>query len=321
MNTETLANKDSVQIQKHGPITWVDVSRPSPEVFAHLESEYHLHPVHLEESIQRIQHDRVEREAGYLFFVLHLPLQNQHNGRIHDGQVGIFLGKDTLITIHHGHLPVITDIFTACGHDDVQKEQYFHRGAAFLLYTIIAEILNDMFDMAETLQSELDSIEDLVFGNSTSDTYAIGVIRQKIVKLSRLTGPKRIILDDLAQQVDSFADRSITRYYSNNTKTVNKLWEVLEEAKETVEIYKDADFITSTERTNKTLAILTLVFTLTIPATVVGAFYGMNVPLPGGLASGAWNFWGQYTTLWFVLLLSIGSAVGMYAYFKIRRWL
>ena len=38
----------------------------------------------------------------------------------------------------------------------------------------------------------------------------------------------------------------------------------------------------SQEKTNKILAVLTIVFTPSISATVIGTFYGMNINLPGG---------------------------------------
>jgi magnesium transporter len=101
---------------------------------------------------------------------------------------------------------------------------------------------------------------------------------------------------------------------------VNKLWEEIEEANETVEVYKDADFTTSTEQTNRILAILTLVFTFTIPITVVGTLYGMNVLLPGGIETGEWTFFGRYTTFIILLVLSTLMALAMYLYFKRKKW-
>lgn len=95
---------------------------------------------------------------------------------------------------------------------------------------------------------------------------------------------------------------------------------VIGEAQETIEIFKDADFTTSTEQTNRILAILTLVFTFTIPITVLGTLYGMNVPLPGGLSSGVWTFLGPFTTLGVIVTVAVLSAVAMYAYFHKKRW-
>jgi Mg2+ and Co2+ transporter CorA len=50
----------------------------------------------------------------------------------------------------------------------------------------------------------------------------------------------------------------------------------------------------SQEKTNKILAMLTIVFTLSIPATVIGTFYGMNINLPGEIVMGSDSAWALY---------------------------
>jgi magnesium transporter len=77
----------------------------------------------------------------------------------------------------------------------------------------------------------------------------------------------------------------------------------------------------STEKTNKILAVLTILFTLSIPSTVIGSFYGMNINLPGGLETGAWNFFGTYTTLIVILIISTFSALLMIWYFRRLGWI
>ena len=90
--------------------------------------------------------------------------------------------------------------------------------------------------------------------------------------------------------------------------------------KEIVEIYNDTDFVTSSNRTNTVLSFLTLIFTLTLPAAVIAAFYGMNIPIPGALVPGALGYFGTYTSLLFVVVLMIVPTVIMAAYFKRRGW-
>jgi magnesium transporter len=45
------------------------------------------------------------------------------------------------------------------------------------------------------------------------------------------------------------------------------------------------------------------------------------VPLPGGLATGAWTFLGHYTTFIMLVILSSLLALGMYLYFRHKKWL
>ncbi len=315
METKTAT---SLRQQSHYNVTWVDVQNPTEDDFKKLEQDFQLHPVHLTESIQKIQHTQVEREDNYLFLVLHFPVASQPGGKLLIGQVGIFLGRDFMVTIRTADSAGLGALYAEC--DKEQDSSFFNQGSGFLAYNAIGSLISDVSQMTDEVIAELDEVEDLVFDNTNSDSERIGKLRQKIVRLRRMIGPKRQILKDLADQVDSFSGQEVARQFSNNTKSANKLWENIEEAKETIEIFKDADFTTSTEHTNQILAILTLLFTFTIPVTVGGTLYGMNVPLPGGIEAGPWTFLGEYTTF---VLLAAGSglvALVMYIYFKSKKW-
>lgn len=310
---------EGVRILEHENITWVDVQNPSKAVLAELEQKYHLHPIHLLESTQKIQHNQVDREKEYLFFVLHYPVAGAKRDELTFGQVGIFLGKNFLITIRNMASTSIVNLFEEYQQAEHAKQSFRH-GAGYILYVMIGRLLNEISMMTDVINTELDEIEGLVFGNTKSDAQRIGILRQKIVKLTRIIGPKRILLEDLTDQIDSFTHKELAKYYANNTKAANRLWEVIQEAKETVEIYKDADFTTSTEQTNQILAVLTILFTLTIPITVVASVYGMNVNLPGGIMVEPWHFLGTYTTLIVMVGLSILLAFLTFLYLRIKKW-
>ncbi|MDA4134350.1 MAG: magnesium transporter, partial [Thaumarchaeota archaeon] len=86
------------------------------------------------------------------------------------------------------------------------------------------------------------------------------------------------------------------------------------------EIYKDTDFVTSSNRTNTVLSILTIIFTLTIPATLLSSIYGMNIPLPGGLSTGPLDFAGEYSSLVVIFVLMLIPALVMAWYFRRAGW-
>jgi magnesium transporter len=76
----------------------------------------------------------------------------------------------------------------------------------------------------------------------------------------------------------------------------------------------------SSEKSNQILAILTIIFTLAIPATVVGTFYGMNINLPGGIETGNLEIFGSYSTLIIIFLASAIPALVMLIYFRKLGW-
>ena len=109
-------------------------------------------------------------------------------------------------------------------------------------------------------------------------------------------------------------------YFDDVIDHIDKVIETLEESRETMEIYKDTDFVLSTEKTNKVLAVLTIIFTLAIPSTVIGTFYGMNVNLPVGLDNHA-SILGPFTTFIIVIIASAIPAIMMFVYFKKLGWI
>jgi len=95
--------------------------------------------------------------------------------------------------------------------------------------------------------------------------------------------------------------------------------EALDESKETVEIYKDTDFMLSSEKTNKILSFLTILFTLSIPITVLGTFYGMNLFIPGSVNQGTSQV--DYYPISLIIAGSIASTIIMIWYFRRLGWM
>ena len=118
-----------------------------------------------------------------------------------------------------------------------------------------------------------------------------------------------------------YCKANLDLHYEDLHDRVSKVWDTLGSAQERVDIFNDTDFVLSTERTNKILAVLTIMFTLAIPATLIGTFMGMNVNLPGGVETGPWLFLGTYTTLILVLVASLVPAALMMWLFWRWRWL
>lgn len=312
-NTPAMHIKSNVKTQEHNGIRWADVENPDSEAFAQLGKDYGFHPLHVDNNLLKGQLPRVEHEADYIFLLLQIPHYEVSEDRILTHPIGIFLGKDYLITVHDGHRSTVRRLFHTCEKHQEVCDQYFKKNPGHLFYKIVDALLEDVATLVQAVLQELDEIEDRVFDNNRSDAFQIGRLRQKIIKLTRVTSSLKVVLGDVK-------DENLAKYYGSNANAANRLWETMEEARETIEIYKDADFTLSTEKTNQILAILTLLFTLTIPATIFGTFYGMNILLPGGLEAGSWHFLGEYTTLKIVAAGSIIPAILMFTYFRSKKW-
>lgn len=171
--------------------------------------------------------------------------------------------------------------------------------------------------MPERLLENIEDIEDIVFDRRTDAADEISYIRREITVLRRIAIPLRTILSEIiVKDIKRFSDQDLTDYFDDMNDHLNKVIETMEQSKETIEIYKDTDFMHATNRSNRILAVLTIIFTLTMPVTILSSLYGMNVDIPALNQSDSLAFLGKHTT--FILIVSGSTAAAgiMLAYFR-----
>ncbi|MDA4135550.1 MAG: magnesium transporter CorA family protein [Thaumarchaeota archaeon] len=301
----------------NGAIKWTEILDPTTTEMAMLASEYHFHPLDLEDSLSPRQLTKVEDHGDHIFISLHFP-EEAGKGIIVSREVSMFMGKDYLVTIHPSSLKGISALFRSCRDDESERAELM-KSSAYLGYRIIDGLVDGLFAILDDVQASLDSIEAVVFDEVKSTAGAINSARRQIAILRRVVYPLALYLPELVK-AQKFSSEDLSLYFSDIRHKVGKASGTIEEMKEMVEIYKDTDFVTSSNRTNTVLSILTIIFTLTIPATVISSIYGMNVPLPGGAVLGPQGFLGIYTSAIFILLVMLIPAVAMVLYFRRVGW-
>jgi magnesium transporter len=231
------------------------------------------------------------------------------------------MGKNYLVSRHPASCKAVSELFRSAKEDEQQRGALM-KSSTYLGYRIIDELVDGMFSILDSVQERLDAIEAKVFDEKKSSAGAINRARRQIAVLGRIVSPLVLFLPDIAgAQKDSEDDLSI--YFSDIDHKVGKASATVDEMKEMVEIYKDTDFVINSERTNTVLSILTILFTLTIPATVISSIFGMNVPLPGGWnfgVTGPLDYFGPYTSLLFIFIAMLIPAIVMALYFRRVGW-
>jgi magnesium transporter len=147
------------------------------------------------------------------------------------------------------------------------------------------------------------------------------MLRREITTPKRIVYPLKRTILEISREIQRFSEEDLTPYFDDVRDHIDKVIEALDESKETIEIFKDTDFMLSTEKSNKILAILTILFTLSIPASFIAAYYGINVNLPGGIETGSAIFLGKYTSFIMLIIAALLPAGIMIYYFRRQGWL
>ena len=312
------------KIQGNG-FTWIDLQNPDREDVEKLAPDYNFNELNIEDCMTKFELPKLDSYDDHFFVILQFPPLAQKIGISKNSQLSIFVGKNFLVTVHQGDLKPLVQLVQTCilDSDKDLKNRLVGESSGDLLHEIIDALVDDLLHTSRKIIANLDEMEDNVFDESKPVARSIALLRREINRLRRISVPLKRFVLEIAKNVKRFSDNSddeLALYFDDVIDHIDKVIETLEESRETMEIYKDTDFVLSNEKTNKVLAVLTMIFTLAIPSTVIGTFYGMNVNLPGGIGENLMVL-GPFTTFILVILASAIPAILMFIYFKKLGWI
>ena len=312
-NMQTITNKN---------LTWVNIIQPTRENINALAQKYPFHELNLDDCLSKIQIPKIDKYEDHMFIILHFPTSLKHEENVPQfSQLSIFIGLNYLVTVYQGDLNPLVEKFQICSDYEKQREVFMNESSGHLLYNIIDTLVDNLFNTLIKVIDDLHDIEDDVFNPKLAIAKDISLIRREITALRRIIIPLRRIIRYITNDVQKFSEQDLTLYFDDVKDHIDKVLEALEESKETIEIFKDTDYMLSTEKTNKILGVLTILFTLSIPSTIIGTLYGMNINLPGRIETDSLYLFGPYTTFILLLIISLVSALLMAWYFHRLGWI
>jgi len=252
--------------------SWIDLQNPNREDVEKLAEKYHFNELNVEDCMTKFELPKLDNYDDHIFFILHFPPLASRKILPKYSQLSIFVGSDILVTIHQGDQKPLVDLVNTCSNesDPDKKKRLLESSTGLLLHEIIDVLVDDLMHTMRRIVANLDDIEDGVFDETKSAAKGISLLRREIYMIRRIVNPLKRIVLEINKNVEKFSkkeEEELTLYFDDVIDHVDKVLDSLEESRETMEIYKDTDFMLSTEKTNKVLAVLTIIFTLAIPAT------------------------------------------------------
>lgn len=316
-------------------LEWVHVEKPTREKMYIIAKRFPIHELNIEDCLSKNNLPKIDRYDDHIFIILHFPTIHKDKTSPSFSQLSLFVGKNYLITIHQGDLKPLSELFQSCKLDDTKnKREIMGRTSGYLLHSIVDVLVDDLLHISMKVIGNLDDVEDDVFDEKIANAKEVSTLRREITTLRRIVVPLKRIMSELtsrdvkrfsksdggeAEEEDYDEEEDLISYFDDVNDHVSKVLDALDESKETIEIYKDTDFMLSSEKTNKILSFLTILFTLSIPVTVLGTFYGMNIYIPGSINTD--NSIYNHLPLFLIILVSIALTIVMIWYFRKLGWL
>ena len=278
-----------------------------------LADRFGWHPLDLEDVLSRRQRPKVDEYPDYLFGILHFPVYDKSIQRLNAAELDFFVGNGYLVTLPKVELLPVARLFARCQDDEELRDQLFSKGSGYLLY----HILDDLFDycgpILDKIGHKLDSVEDDMFEVRAEEVVRdLSNVKQEIISYRKIIKPERSTLRVLERQVERFLPEDLELYFDDIVDASERIWDVLDNYKEVVEGLEQTNESVISHRQNDVLRVLTVVTVILLPLTLITGIFGMNVHFPGFETAAAF---------WVLAGFMLGLAIGLTAFFRLKRWL
>lgn len=296
-------------IHREDRMVWINVVVKDMEATRHLlQDEMGFHELAVEDALSDQERPTLQEFGDHIFVAASKVLLNP--GKPEDYiEVGMFLGKSALVTVVAHPLPFLHDWFERFE----KKPHPPQEAAAFLLHSIIDNIVDEYFAAIDALEDEVDSLGDEIYAGDTRRIGGILLLKKRLLDLRRHISPTRDILNGLLRHDLALIPDSARLYFQDIYDHTLRIAEIADVNRDTLTSLLDVHLSTVSNNLNDVMKKMTVISTVLMSAALIAGVYGMNFRHMPELE---WPF--GYL---FAIVLMIGSGLGIILLFRWKKWI
>ena len=296
-------------------LTWVDIVDPKKEDIKYLES-LNFHPVVLRELQAPTLRPKVEEYDNYLYMVLHFPIYHPKEKTSKSMEIDFLITKYSLITVRYGKIQPLQEFWNKCQVGD--EASLFNYSAASMLYCMLQELDKFSLRQIDHVTKKIDLLEEKIFKEHDPKheeklVEEISIIRRDILDFRRILKPQESILNSLRTRGTNFFGQLTLPYFNDIIGDHLRVWELLDNHKETIESLQEANDSLLSNRANKIIKILTIFTAVMLPLTLIANLFSMHTDYLPKL--------GIEYDFWLVVGVMAILTIIMVVVFRKKRWL
>lgn len=290
-----------------GTRIWIDLSDPDRDVLLALGEILGLHPLIVEDVLERNQRAKVELTGEALHLVM---FALRYEGEIVADEVDIVVGKRFLLTSHDAAVDPRAAPF-------MRRDPQAHLvgGTDYLLWALADWLVDDYFPVFDRLGDEIDELEDDVMRRPSSwIVERLFQIRRELLLIRHAVNPQREIFNQLTNRDLRLISPERILYFRDVYDHLIRLTDELDSYRELVSTTMDIYLSQVNNNLNEVVKRLTAATVVLAGVGAVAGIFGMSeASLAFDLrASGGF---------WIVTLAIFGMGAVALAWFRRIGWL
>jgi len=302
----------SEHLKDESAVVWLDLLAPDRGDLAVLSEEFGLHPLAIEDAWQAHERPKIDRYRSHLFLTAYSVHLDAETGELTTSELAAFITSRALITVRKDDGTNIGAIVAYWdGSPDLATE-----GVGYLLHGLLDNIVDGYFAAVQSLDDEIQALEDLLFTNNAKDQAQVQrrsfELRKSLVLFRRVVLPMREVVNTVLRRDLHIVTEKLQPYYQDVYDHALRATEWTESLRDLVTTILETNLTVQSNRMNViTKKVTSWAAIIAVPTFVTG-FYGMNVPYPGFSDRVGFDV---------SLLIMVIAAIVLYFVFKRRDWL
>jgi len=293
-------------------VTWVNIEGlGNVELIGAIGEAFNIHPLVLEDILNTHQRPKLEEYDDYLYCVLKGISLVENGFAVEYEQISMLILNDLVFTFKEKRdeifEPVRRRLRSSKGH-------FRSQGADYLAYVILDTIVDSYFTLQDSLDEIVDSIEEDLLTDPTTETLAtIQEVKRELIFIRRSISPLREMLNAILRSESPLIEEKTLIYFRDISDHVLRISESIESSRDMVSGLLDIYITSISNKMNEIMKVLTVFASIFIPLTFITGIYGMNFDYMPEL-KWKWAYavlWGVFVTIPIILLV----------YFKKKKWL
>jgi len=289
---------------------WIGLLEPTEELLRQAQEEFQLHDLAVEDAHRAHQRPKLE-EYGDAIFVVLRTAQRGEDGAMAFGETHLFVGPGYVVSVRHGASRPYSEVRQRCE----TTPQLLKKGPGFVLYAIMDFVVDNFFPIVDTLEEDLERLEEEIFGGNyrRETTASIYELKRDLLALKRAVSPLMEICNRLTRFDSSLIDAESRPYFRDVYDHVIRINETVDTLRELLTSALEANLsLTSVGQNEVTKKLAGWAAILAVPTMIAGV-YGMNFQYMPELG---WHL--GYPA---AMGLMAGICTLLYASFKRSGWL
>jgi magnesium transporter len=257
-----------------GLILWVDLENPTDdEIKTVLEGVFQFHPLAIEDCVTPSSLPKSEDYEDHIFIVTH-AVDFTRTEKFNTTELDLFLGKEFLVTFHRTPLKSVAAAIDRC----VKATGIVARGPDRLAHLVMDLLVDNFKPITDELRAELEEIEEGVLTSDADEDLIPKLleVRGEINHLRQIVRPQRDLVSRLAHGDNKIIRSVMLPYFRDLRDNLIRIDETAASYADQLFISFDLYLSKSDVSANNGLKVLTALTALTLPATLISSWYGMN---------------------------------------------